>query len=117
MLLIHSRRSASSVLLQAGGAAAAVVGDAEARVVSQAVGVVLVAPALAEQQQVGAQQVGQRIGDGVRVARIDQPPGHPLHDAGALHDLAQQQRAGVGAEMIRPRLDLHAAVEGRRKDR
>ena len=91
--------------------------DAEARIVSQAVGVVLVAPALAEQQQVGAQQVGQRIGDGVRVARIDQPPGHPLHDAGALHDLTQQQRAAVGAQMIRPRLDLHATVEGGRKDR
>ena len=50
-------------------------------------------------------------------SRIDQPPGHPPDDAGALHDLAQQQRARVGAEMIRPRLDLHAAVERGRKDR
>ena len=73
--LLHPSIWQHAVPLQAGGAAAAVVGDAEARVVSQAVGVVLFAPALAEQQQVGAQQVGQRIGDGVRVARIDQPPG------------------------------------------
>ena len=83
----------------------------------QAVGVVLVAPALAEQQQVGPQQIRQRIADRVWIAWIDQPLGHPLHDAGALHDLAQQQRAAVGAQMIRPRLDLHATVEGGRKDR
>jgi hypothetical protein len=90
--------------------------------VPQPVGVVLVAPALvapalAEQQQAGPQQVGQRIGDQVRIARIDQPLGHPLDDASALHDLAQQQRTGVGAQMIRSRLDLRRAVEGRREDR
>ena len=50
-------------------------------------------------------------------SRIDQPPGHPPDDAGALHDLTQQQRAAVGAEMIRRRLDLRAAVERGRKDR
>ena len=53
----------------------------------------------------------------VSIAWIDQPLGHPPDDAGPIHDLAQQQRAGVGARMIRSRLDLHAAVEGGRQDR
>ena len=52
------------------------------RVVPQPVGIVLVSPALAEQHQVGAQQIGQRICDqaGVGIARIEQPHGHPLDD-------------------------------------
>ena len=83
----------------------------------QPVGVVLVAPALTQHQQAGPQQVGQRIGDQMRIAWIEQPLGHPLDDAGALHDLAQQQRTGVGAQMIRSRLDLSRAVEGGREDR
>ena len=41
--------------------------------------------------------VGQRLGDGVRVARIDHAPGHPLHDAGALHDLTNSSSAPLSA--------------------
>ena len=50
----------------------------------QPVSVVLVAPALTQHQQAGPQQVGQRIGDQVRIARIGQPLGHPLDDAGCV---------------------------------
>src|SRR3982750_1576749 len=72
---------------------------------------VLVAQALGEQNQHGAQQLGQWRGDEVRLPRVVQPRGHPFEDAGALDHLAHEDRAGIAGQMFGTGLDRKAGVE------
>ena len=53
----------------------------QARILTQAVGVGLVAPALPQQQESSPQQIRQRIADRTRVSRIVQPLGQPVDEA------------------------------------
>lgn len=100
---------------QGGGATLAGRGEAQGRVEAQRVGIVLVAPAVAEQDEHGAQQVGQRVGDQARLARIGEALGQPGNEAGPLQDLAQQHRPGVAAQPLGSGLDGEAAVEACRE--
>jgi len=86
-------------------------GAAQGGIEAQRIGVVLIAPALGEQHQHGAQQLGQRIGDEMRLPRVVQSRGHPFEDAGALDHLAHEDRAGVAGQMFGAGFDGQAGVE------
>ena len=98
-------------LRQRRGAARPGDGAAQGGIEPQPIGVVLVAPALGEQHQHGAQQLGQRIGDEVRLPRVVQPRGHPLDDAGALDHLAHEDGTGVAGQALGAGFDGQAGVE------
>jgi hypothetical protein len=83
----------------------------------QRIGVVLVTPALCEEQQHGAQQVGQGIGHQMRLAWIVQPFCQPFNDPTALHHLAHDHRPRVAGQAFDAGLDDHARVEARMKGR
>jgi hypothetical protein len=108
-------RSEMMLGCQGGGATLAGRGEAQGRVETQRVGIVLVAPALAERDEHGAQQVGQGVGHQARMARVGEALDKPGDDAGPLQDLAQQHRPGVAAQPLGPGLDGEAAVEAGRE--
>ena len=90
-------------------------GEAQDGVVAQGVGVVLVAPALAQQQQRRVQQLDEWVRHEFRVAGVRKPLGQPARHAEPLDDLAQQHRAGLGGQAFRPRLDAQRTVEIQRE--
>jgi hypothetical protein len=70
----------------------------ENRVAAQSRGVIAVLIACADHQQAKANDVGERMGDEIGIARIADAAGEPLGDAQALLDLAQQQHAAIGRQ-------------------
>ena len=69
------------------------------------------APALAEQQQVDADQIRQRIGHPVGVSRIVQMLAQPVDDPEPIHKLTLDQTASFTGQVFRAGLDLNGAVE------
>ena len=74
----------------------------ERRVVAQAVRIVMIAPALRDQQYAGADQRGEVMRDVLLAARVVQAGGHPAHDPTALEDLPQHHRTGVAGQTTGP---------------
>ena len=62
---------------------------------AKAVGVVAVLVTPGDHQQAKTNDVGERVRDLLRRARIDDAGGHAFGDAKTLLDLAQNQHAGV----------------------
>ena len=83
----------------------------QARILTQAVGVGLVAPALPQQQESSPQQIRQRIADRTRVSRIVQPLGQPIDEAAALHQLPLHQGSRVRTEPLGAGLEAEGSVE------
>jgi len=68
----------------------------EHRITAQSRGVVAVLIAGADHEQAKANDVGERVGDEIGIARITDAAGEPLRDVHALLDLTQQQHAAIG---------------------
>jgi hypothetical protein len=110
-------RGEVDTLRQRRGATRAGDGEPQGGIEPQRVGIVLVAPALGEQDEHGAQQVGQRVGDEVRLPRIDEALRQPADDAGSLERLPQQHGAGVAGQALGAGLDKQTGVEGGGEER
>lgn len=84
---------------------------------TQRVGVVLVAPPLADQDEARAQKIGERMDDELLNTRIGRFRREVLNQTGVFKYLAQQHRAGVAGAAFRADLDRQAMVEGRHEER
>ena len=78
---------------------------------AQGIRIVMITPALRGQKSAGADQRGEVMRDVCLTAWVNRPRRHPVDDAAALEDLAQQDRARIAGQSIRPRLDPKRAVE------
>jgi hypothetical protein len=67
----------------------------EHRIAAQGIGVVAVFVARCDHQQPKADDVGEAVRDLIRRARVNHAGGHPIGDAKALLDFAQNQNATV----------------------
>ena len=83
----------------------------QARILTQAVGVGLVAPALPQQQESSPQQIRQRIADRTRVSGIVQPLGQPIDEAATIHHLPLHQGSRVRTEQLGAGLEAEGSVE------
>jgi hypothetical protein len=110
-------RGEVGTLRQRRGAARAGDGEPQGGIEPQRVGVVLVAPALGEQHQQGAQQVGQGIADEMGLPWIVQPCRQPRDDAGPLDRLAYEDGAGVAGQTLGSGLHKQAGVEAAGEER
>lgn len=87
------------------------------RIEAQRIGVVLVAPALAEHHHYRMQQLRQRIVNLVLHTWIGELPRDLLNDAALVEQLPHQHRTTLGAEAVGARLDVQPRIEGRNKNR
>ncbi len=94
---------------QQGGVAAAIGdGQPEGRIVAQEVGIVVVAPALTQQDQLGAQQLAPGVGDQIIfTAEVDQVVTQPSIDSELMHGFAQQQGTGIGRDALGADLEVN----------
>jgi len=101
--------------LQRGNPAALGNRQAEHGVVAQRIGIVLIAPALPQEQQRGGHELRQRMRDQLGVAVVDQTLDQPVDEPEPLHHLPQHHRPGLRRQPLGPRLDAQRPVELRPK--
>ena len=83
----------------------------EGGIVPERISVVMVAPALGDEQNACADEGGEVMDDILLAPRIGQLRDHPLDDAAAFHDLAQRHDTGIAGQPFRAALDAKGLVE------
>ena len=101
----------------AGSRPAAGDGQAEGRVVPQERDIVLVPPPLGQRQHPGPHKLHRGVDGPGRIARIRQVPSDQGGQPQPIRKLSHQQHTRVGAEALRPRLDLNRLVAIQPKQR
>ena len=78
---------------------------------AQRTGIIVVPPALRQQQDRGPDERGEVVGHVHLTARVLQAGGHPAHDAAPFQDLAHKHRTGITRQPLDPALDPKRPVE------
>src|SRR5690606_37966164 len=85
--------------------------NAKERIMAQQCGISVLAPPLALEQDLGAEEFQPRVRDARGVARIAQVAPQKTRESGPVHERAQEERAGISAEALGTRLDVNGTVE------
>jgi hypothetical protein len=85
--------------------------EPERRVVVERIGVVLITPALPQQQERRTHQFRERVRDELGLARIDEPLDQPLDDAHPPHHFPQDDGPSLCRQALGTAFDAQRAIE------